>query len=186
MLEENDNFGKYLEEFRIGDVYKHLAEKTITDKDNDLFCTLTMNSHPLHLDPVYARSTSFGKRVVVGTFVVSLTVGISVPDISGKAIVNLDYEKIIHDAPVFLGDTLHAETEILEVKESRTKPDRGIVFVETRAYNQNNKKVLTLRRHMWNGKDNYGKLVSSGIYFYMIKAKSKTKFSKVRKMMIIK
>ncbi len=148
LYKESNNFGKYLEDFRIGDVYKHHAEKTITEEDNDLFCTLTMNSHPLHLDPVYARSTSFGKRVVVGTFVAGLAVGISVPDISGKAIANLDYEKIIHDAPVFLDDTLHAETEILEVKESRTKPDRGIVYVETRAYNQNNKKVLTLRRHI--------------------------------------
>ena len=92
--------------------------------------------------------TIFKKIVVAGTFITSVAVGLSVSDISGKAIANLDYEKIIHDAPVFIGDTLHAETEILEVKESKTKPDRGIVFVETRAFNQNNEKVLTLRRHI--------------------------------------
>ena len=148
LYKKKDNFGKYLEDFRIGDVYKHLAEKTITEKDNNLFCQITMNHHPLHLDAEYAKSTIYKKIVVVGTFVASLAVGISVPDISGKAIANLDYEKIIHDAPVFLNDTLHAETEILEVKESKTKPDRGIVYVETRGYNQNNKKVLTLRRHI--------------------------------------
>jgi len=148
LYKESDNFGKYLEEFRIGDVYKHRAEKSITEKDNKLFCQITMNYHPLHLNAEYAKSTIYKKIIVAGTYVASIVVGLSVPDISGKAIANLDYEKIIHDAPVFLGDTLHAETEILEVKESKTKPDRGIVFVETRAFNQNNKKVLTLRRHI--------------------------------------
>ena len=148
MYKENDNFGKYLQEFRIGDIYKHNIEKTITEKDNKLFCQITINPHPLHLDTEYAKSTIYKKIVVAGTFVASIAVGLSVVDISGKAIANLDYEKIIHNAPVFIGDTLHAETEILEVRESRTKPDRGIIYVETRAYNQNNKKVLTLRRHI--------------------------------------
>ena len=143
-----DNFGRFLEDFKVGSVYKHGDKKTITKKDNNLFCQITMNHHPLHSDNKYAESTIYKKIVVAGTFVASIAVGLSVPDISGKAIANLDYEKIIHDAPVFLGDTLHAETEILEVRESKTKPDRGIVFVETRAYNQNNEKVLTLRRHI--------------------------------------
>ena len=143
-----DNFGRFLEDFKVGTVYKHQDKKTITEKDNNLFCQITMNHHPLHLDAEYAKSTIYKKKVVAGTFVASIAVGLSVPDISGKAIANLDYEKIIHDAPVFIGDTLHAETKILEVNESKTKPDRGIVFVETRAYNQNNEKVLTLRRHI--------------------------------------
>ncbi|MBC8414844.1 MAG: MaoC family dehydratase [Candidatus Cloacimonetes bacterium] len=148
LYEENDNFGKYLEDFKIGDVYQHRDKKTIIEKDNNLFCHITMNHHPLHLDAEYAKLTIYKKIIVAGTYVASIAVGLSVPDISGKAIANLDYEKITHDAPVFLDDTLHAETEILEVKESKTKPDRGIVFVETRAFNQNNQKVLTLRRHI--------------------------------------
>jgi len=143
-----DNFGRFLEDFKVGSVYKHQDKKTITEKDNNLFCQITMNHHPLHLDAEYAKSTIYKKIVVAGTYIASVAVGLSVPDISGKAIANLDYEKITHDAPVFLGDTLHAETKILEVKESKTKPDRGIVFVETRAFNQNNEKVLTLRRHI--------------------------------------
>ena len=143
-----DNFGRYLEDFKVGSVYKHQDKKTITEKDNNLFCQITMNHHPLHLDAEYAKSTIYKKIVVAGTYIASVAVGLSVPDISGKAIANLDYEKITHDAPVFLGDTLHAETKILEVKESKTKPDRGIVFVETRAFNQNNEKVLTLGRHI--------------------------------------
>ena len=143
-----DNFGRFLEDFKVGRVYKHRDKKTITEKDNNLFCQITMNHHPLHLDAEYAKSTIYKKIVVAGTYVASIAVGLSVSDISGKAIANLDYKKITHDAPVFLGDILHAETEILEVKESKTKPDRGIVFVETRAFNQNNKKVLTLRRHI--------------------------------------
>lgn len=148
LYEENNSFGKYLQEFRIGDVYKHRDKKKIAERDNNQFCQITMNLHPLHLDAEYAESTIYKKIVVAGTYVASIAVGLSVPDISGKAIANLDYEKITHDAPVFLGDTLHAETEILEVRESRTKPDRGIVYVETRVFNQNNKKVLTLRRHI--------------------------------------
>ncbi|MCK4654268.1 MAG: MaoC family dehydratase [Candidatus Cloacimonetes bacterium] len=143
-----DNLGRFLEDFKVGDVYKHSDKKTITEKDNNLFCQITMNHHPLHLDAEYAKSTIYKKIVVAGTFITSVAVGLSVPDISGKAIANLDYEKIIHDAPVFLGDTLHAETEILNIRESRSQPDRGIVFVETRAYNQNNEKVLTLKRHI--------------------------------------
>ena len=90
----------------------------------------------------------FGRIVVVGTYIASIAVGISVADISGKAIANLDYEKIVHHRTVFIGDTLHAETEILEMRESHSKPERGIIFVETKAYNQHDELVLTLRRHI--------------------------------------
>jgi acyl dehydratase len=91
---------------------------------------------------------------VVGSYIFSLVVGMSVKDISGKAIANLNYDKIIHDKPVFIGDTLIAETEILEIRESEKKPDRGIVYVETKAYNQKNEKVLTFRRHILIPKNN--------------------------------
>ena len=143
-----ESFGRYLHEFNIGDIYQHFPGKTILASDNNLFTLLTMNHHPLHLDKEYCKYHQHGKILVVGTLVFSIAVGMTVSEISGKAIANLDYEKISHDGPVFIGDTLYAETEILDVRESKTKPDRGIVSVETRAYNQLNKKVLTLRRHV--------------------------------------
>ena len=143
-----NTFGKYFEEFRQGDVYEHFPSKTITESDNNLFCLLTMNNHPLHLDEDYASKTIFKRRVVVGTYIISLVVGMSVPDISGKAIANLDYEKIAHNAPVFIGDTIHASSTILDVRESKTKSNEGIIFVETKAYNQKNELVLTLKRHI--------------------------------------
>jgi len=141
-------FGRYLEEFNIGDVFRHRETKTITEKEQREFCLLTMNHHPVHLDKEYAKKQTHGRILVVGTYVLSLAVGLSVPDISGKAIANLEYEKITHDAPVFLGDTLSAETEILDVRSSKSKPDRGVVYVETKAFNQKGEKVLTLRRKL--------------------------------------
>ena len=148
MKDNINQFGKYYEDFEVGSIYTHDPGKTITDSDNNLFCLLTMNHHPLHLDVEYANNTQHEKIVVVGTYVLSLTVGLSVRDISGKAIANLSYEKITHDGPVFVGDTIYAETEILDKKASRSKPDRGIVFVETKAYNQHKEKIITLRRNI--------------------------------------
>ena len=107
-----------------------------------------MNHHPLHLDNPFAELSQHKQILVVGTYIISLVVGMSVRDISGEAIANLDYEKIVHNAPVFIGDTIHAETEILGKRLSESKQDRGIVYVETTAYNQRDIKVLTLRRHV--------------------------------------
>lgn len=143
-----EHFGRYLEEFQVGDVYRHWPGKTITESDNNLFCLLTMNHHPLHSDEEYASSQVHGRRVVVGTLVLSLVVGMSVADVSGKAIANLDYERITHHAPVFIGDTLYARTEVLEKRGSKSRADRGVVYVETRASNQSKELVLTLRRHV--------------------------------------
>jgi len=148
VYEMKDQFGHYLEEYHVGDIYKHWPGKTITESDNNLFTLLVMNHHPVHLDHQYCANHQHGQVLVVGTLVLSLVAGMSVKDISGKAIANLDYEKVTHDGPCFIGDTIHAETEILEVRESRTKPDRGILYVETRAYNQRNEKIMTLRRHV--------------------------------------
>lgn len=139
-------FGRYFEELSQGTTVRHALRKTITESDNNLFCLLTMNHHPLHLDAHYAQSTDFGRRVVVGTYVLSLVVGISVADISGKAIANLSYHDIQHHAPVFIGDTLRAETTILQTRLSQSHPDAGIVEVETCAYNQADALVLTLHR----------------------------------------
>ena len=141
-------FGRYFEDLIVGKTYSHSPNKTVTEGDNNLFCLLTMNHHPVHLDVEYASRRQHGEILVVGTYVLSLVVGLTVRDISGKAIANLDYEKIVHDAPVFIGDTIHAETEVLSKRRSVSKPDRGVVYVETRAYNQRDVRVLTLRRHI--------------------------------------
>ena len=148
VIDKKGLFGRYFEEFNEGDIYKHWPGKTITESDNNLFCLLTMNLNPLHLDTEYVKSHPHGRILVVGTLVFSLVVGMSVADISGKAIANLEYEKITHDGPVFIGDTLYAQTEILEKRESKSKPDRGVVYVETKAFNQRAQLVLTLRRHV--------------------------------------
>ena len=117
----NEQFGRYFNEFKVGEIYKHSVTKTITESDNNLFCLLTMNHHPVHLDKEYAANKTHGEILVVGSYIFSLVVGMSVKDISGKAIANLNYDKIIHDKPVFIGDTLIAETEILEIRESEKK-----------------------------------------------------------------
>ena len=121
-------FGRYFEDFEPGDVYKHWPGKTITEYDDHLFCMITMNHHPLHTDAWFAETqTQFGKNVVVGNLVYSLVLGMSVPDVSGVAIANLEVETLQHKKPTFHGDTIYAETKVLEKKESQSKPDRGVV-----------------------------------------------------------
>src|SRR5881398_2308253 len=129
-------YGRYLEEFEVGATYKHWPAKTVTEADDHLFCLLTMNHHPLHLNDEYARQSQQGRNVVVGPLVYSLALGMSVADVSGKAIANLATEELSHPKPVFHGDTLYCESEVLDVRPSRSKPDRGTVKVHTRAYNQ--------------------------------------------------
>ena len=140
-------FGRYFEDFEVGDVYRHWPGKTITEHDDHLFCMITMNHHPLHTDAHYAEtSTQFGRNVVVGNLVYSLALGMSVRDVSGKAIANLEVESLRHTAPMFHGDTLYAQTTVLDKKESSSKPDRGVVTVETRGFNQDGVEVLYFRR----------------------------------------
>src|SRR5919198_902676 len=139
-------YGRYLEEFEVGDVYKHWPAKTVTEGDDHLFCLLTMNHHPLHINDVYAAGSQQGRNVVVGPLVYSLAVGMSVSDVSGKAIANLATEDLSHPNPVFHGDTLFAESEVLEVRPSGSKPDRGVVKVHTRAYNQDGTLVAEFKR----------------------------------------
>ena len=141
-------FGRYFEEFEPGALFQHWPGRTINEADDTWFCLLTMNQHPLHIDAHYASRTQHGQRVVVGTLVFSLAVGMSVADISGRAIANLEYEEVKHVGPVFHGDTIYAETRVLEKHESQSKPDRGIVRVETRAFNQREETVLTFRRRV--------------------------------------
>jgi acyl dehydratase len=139
-------YGRYLEEFEVGAVYKHWPVKTVTEADDHLFCMLTMNHHPLHINNVYAEASQQGRNVVVGPLVYSLALGMSVNDISGKAIANLATEELSHPAPVFHGDTLFCETEVLDVKPSRSKPDRGTVRVQTRVLNQEGTLVAEFKR----------------------------------------
>ena len=142
-------FGRYFEEFEVGATYKHWPGKTITEYDDHLFCAITMNHHPLHTDAHYAETkTHFGKNVVVGNLVYSLALGMSVADIIGKAIANLEVESLKHENPTFHGDTIYAETTVLEKKESTSKPDRGIVYVETRVNNQRGEQVCIFRRRV--------------------------------------
>src|SRR5205807_6059799 len=139
-------YGRYLEEFEVGAVYKLWPAKTVTEAEDHLFCLLTMNHHPLHVNDVYAAKSQQGRNVVAGPYVYSLIFGMSVSDVSGKAIANLATEELSHPAPVFHGDTLFVESEVLEKKESRSKPDRGTVRVHTRVYNQDGVLVAEFKR----------------------------------------
>ena len=139
-------FGRYYEEFETGAVYSHWPGRTITEHDNTWFALLTMNQHPLYIDEHYARQQPLGRRPVIDTLVFSLAVGMSVADTSGKTIANLGYESVVFERPLFPGDSLYAESEVLEKRESASKPDRGVVAIETRGYNQNRERVLVLRR----------------------------------------
>ena len=142
-------FGRYFDDFEVGDVYKHWPGKTITEYDDHLFCLITMNHHPLHLDAWYAETqTQFARNVVVGNLVYSVVLGMSVPDVSGSCIANLEVEELKHARPTFHGDTIYAETKVLDKKESSSKQDRGIVSVETRGFNQRGEEVCYFRRKL--------------------------------------
>ena len=141
-------FGSWYEDYTVGDIYKHWPGRTVNEYDDTLFSMITMNHAPLHIDEHYMSGSQFGQRLVNGLFVISLVVGMTVREISGKAIANLEYETVKHLGPTFHGDTIYAETEILEKRESKSKNDRGILYVETRAWNQRDETILTLRRRV--------------------------------------
>ena len=143
-----NQLGNYYEDFNVGEEIYHTLSKTVFESDNNLFCLLTMNNHPVHTNVDYASKAQHGKILVVGTLVFSLVVGITVPDISGKAIANLDYENIKHLAPTFIGDTIYARTRVIDKRESKSKFDRGIIYVETIGYNQEGLDVISFRRHV--------------------------------------
>ena len=140
-------FGRCFEDFEIGDVYRHWPGKTVTEYDDHLFCMITMNHHPLHTDAFFAEhSTVHGRNVVVGNLVYSLVLGMSVPDVSGSAIANLEVESLLHRHPTFHGDTIYAETRVLDKVESKSKSDRGVVTVESKGFNQRGEEVCYFRR----------------------------------------
>ncbi len=140
--------GHYYEDFTVGEIIYHELSKTIFESDNNFFSLLTMNNHPVHTNIDYASKNQHGQVLVVGTLVFSLAVGITVPDISGKAIANLGYEDVKHLAPTFINDTIYVRSTILDKRESKSKHDRGIIYVESIAYNQNGVDVLSFRRHV--------------------------------------
>lgn len=140
--------GRFFEDFNVGELIKHWPGRTIRDFDDTWFTLMTMNTNPLHFDDHFASQSQHGQCLVNGVLVFALTVGMSVRDISQNAIANLEYESVKHLAPTFHGDTLYAESLILEKTESRSRPDRGIVYAETRALNQKDQPVLTLRRRI--------------------------------------
>ena len=144
-----ENYGRFYDEFTIGMTFKHWPGKTITQWDNHNFCMITMNNSPLHLDVEYMKNHKHKKPIVVGLLTLSLIVGMTVQDLSGKAIANLGYEEVKHDGPVFEGDTVYATSKVLDMRESKSNPKAGIVKIETLGYNQNNEKILTLRRNIY-------------------------------------
>ncbi|MDO4750961.1 MAG: MaoC family dehydratase [Akkermansia sp.] len=146
--------GLYFEDFEVGSEIVHSLSKTIFESDNNFFSLLTMNHHPVHTNIDYAGKNQHGKVLVVGTLVFSLAVGITVPDISGKAIANLGYDEVKHLNPVFVNDTIYVRTRVLDKRESQSKPDRGIIHVESIASNQHGVDVLSFRRHVLIKKNN--------------------------------
>ena len=141
-----EDLGRYYEDFEIGAVYEHRPGRTITESDNTWFTLLTMNTHPLHFDAVYAAETEFGKPVVNSMLTLAIVVGMSVSDVSQKAIANLHMTEIRLTAPVFVGDTLYAESEVLAQRESQSRPTQGIVTVRTTGTVADRSPFLTLER----------------------------------------
>jgi acyl dehydratase len=143
-----ETFGRYFEEFEVGEIYEHRPGKTVLESDNHLFTLLTLNTHPLHFDAEYGAATEFGRNLVVSTYTLALLIGMSVTDISQKAIANLGMDEVRFTAPVFAGDTLYAESEVLAKRPSKSRPGQGIVTVRTLGKNQRGETVATFRRDM--------------------------------------
>lgn len=141
-----ETFGRYLEDFIVGDIYEHRPGKTITENDNHMFTLMTMNTHPMHFDNEFAKKSEFGKCIVCSPLTVGLLVGMSVTDVSQKAIANLGWESIKMTFPLFVGDTLYGESEVLDKRESNSRPTQGIVTVMTRGFNQDGKQVCEFIR----------------------------------------
>jgi len=138
--------GRHFEEFEVGDVYRHQPGRTITQADNIWFSLLTLNNHPLHCDEEYGRKSEFGRCIVSSPLTLSVLVGMSVRDVSQKAIANLGWRDIRMTAPVFPGDTLYSESEVIEKRASNSRPAAGIVTVRTSGRNQDGKIVCVFER----------------------------------------
>lgn len=138
--------GRYLEDFRVGDVYRHGHGRTVSEADNTWFSLLTNNPHDIHSNADYASRTEFGRPLVVSSLTLAIVTGLSVPDVSQNAVANLGWDDVKLPAPVFAGDTLYAESEVLDVRPSTSRPGHGIVRIRTRGFNQRNETVITYIR----------------------------------------
>jgi acyl dehydratase len=139
--------GKYFDELEIGARFRHATGRTVTEMDNMLFCALTLNNQPLHINADFAATSQFGQRIVNGLFTMGLVVGLSVADLTeGTIVANLGFERVVHPHPVFHGDTIYAESEVLEKRPSNSRPDRGIVRLRQTGRNQHGRVVVELER----------------------------------------
>ena len=143
-----ESYGRYLEDFTVGDVYEHRPGRSITETDNTWFTLLTMNQHPLHFDREYGRKSEFGQVLVNSCLTISLVTGMSVSDISQKTVANLGWDKVRLTGPVFIGDTLYAESTVLSIRESKSRPNQGIVTVESVGKKQDGTQVISFERSM--------------------------------------
>jgi len=143
-----ESYGRYLEDFNVGDVYEHRPGRTITENDNTWFTLLTMNQHPLHFDQEYAKHSEFGQPLVNSCLTLAIVAGMSVSDVSQKTIANLGWDNVKMPAPVFNGDTLYAESEVLAVRESKSRPTQGIVSIKTIGKKADGTEVISFERNM--------------------------------------
>ncbi|MGH1484246.1 MAG: MaoC family dehydratase [Geminicoccales bacterium] len=150
-----ESFGRHYEDFAVGDIYEHRPGRTISEADNTWFTLLTMNTHPLHFDKEYAKASEFGQIIVSSPLTVALMAGMSVSDVSQKAIANLGWTDIKLTHPVFIGDTLTAESEVLDKRSSKSRPHAGIVKVRTTGFNQDGVVVCTYERTMLIAKEGH-------------------------------
>lgn len=150
-----ETFGRYYEDFQVGDVYEHRPGRTITQTDNIWFTLLAMNTHPMHFDDQYGAQSEFKDCIVASPFTLALIAGMSVTDLSQKAIANLGWNDIRMTAPVFAGDTIYAESEVLTKRESKSRTTQGIVTVKTLGHNQDKKLVCSFERIMLIPKQGY-------------------------------
>ena len=139
--------GLYFDQFAVGQTFVHEIRRTVTDMDNILFSSLTYNPAAIHIDHAYAATTEFGKPLMNSIFILGLIVGVSIQDTTlGTTVGNLGFEEVVYPKPVFAGDTIRAETTILAVRESKSRPTQGIVTFEHRGYNQRDELVAKCRR----------------------------------------
>lgn len=148
--------GRYFEEFTVGDVFEHRPGRTITETDNIQFSLLTMNNHPMHCDAALAAKSEFGRPLVNSGLTLAVVLGMTVGDVSGKAIANLGWSEIKLQAPVFPGDTIYAESEVLDKRESKSRPNQGIVSVRTKGIKADGTQFMTFDRSVLIPKQGFG------------------------------
>ena len=143
-----ESYGRYFEDFGVGDIYEHRPGRTISESDNTWFTLLTMNQHPLHFDAEYGAQSEFGQNIVNSCLTLAIVTGMSVSDVSQKTVANLGWDNVRLTAPVVIGDTLYAESEVLEKRESKSRPTQGIVRIRTLGLKADGTQVMSFERAM--------------------------------------